>query len=181
MRTYIGLGKQTLGGHKQNLVCTRTQEEVAIIFITSTIIWLQINNREGTQLHPSTENWVKDFLSMAQPMRTRTSFPLSQSLPSGSINKPPILLYQGADRLKTTITELINLLAWITPLSNSMKLEPIHVGPSKMDGSWWRVLTKHSPQEKGMAKHFSILALRTPWIVWKGKKIGQWKVNSPGW
>ena len=65
----------------------------------------QVNNREGTQLHPSTENWVKDFLSMAQPMRTRTSFPLSQSLPSGSINKPPILLYQGADRLKTTITE----------------------------------------------------------------------------
>ena len=26
-RTYTGLGKQTLGGHKQNLVCTRTQEK----------------------------------------------------------------------------------------------------------------------------------------------------------
>ena len=25
--TYTGLGKQTLGGHKQNLVCTRTQEK----------------------------------------------------------------------------------------------------------------------------------------------------------
>ena len=25
--------------------------------------------------------------------------------------------------------------------------------------------------EKGMANHFSILALRTPWTVWKGKKI----------
>ena len=24
IRTYTGLGKQTLGGHKQNLVCTRT-------------------------------------------------------------------------------------------------------------------------------------------------------------
>ena len=28
-RTYIGLGKQTLGRHKQNLVCTRTQEKGA--------------------------------------------------------------------------------------------------------------------------------------------------------
>ena len=26
-RTYTGLGKQTLGGHKQNLVCSRTQKK----------------------------------------------------------------------------------------------------------------------------------------------------------
>ena len=31
-----------------------------------------------------------------------------------------------------------------------------------MDGSWWRVLIKRGPLEKGMANHFSILALRTP-------------------
>ena len=48
-----------------------------------------------------------------------------------------------------------------------------------MDGSCWRVLTKCGPLEKGMANHFSILALRTPWTVWKGKKIGHWKMNSP--
>ena len=30
-RTYIGLGKQTLGRHKQNLVCTRTQEKGVVI------------------------------------------------------------------------------------------------------------------------------------------------------
>ena len=29
-RTFTGLGKQTLGGHKQNLVCTRTQEKGAV-------------------------------------------------------------------------------------------------------------------------------------------------------
>ena len=29
---------------------------------------------------------------------------------------------------------------------------------------------------KGMADHFSILALRTPWTVWKGKKIWHWKI-----
>ena len=34
-----------------------------------------------------------------------------------------------------------------------------------MDGSWWRVLTKHDPLEKGMTNHFSILALRTPRTV----------------
>ena len=30
-RTYTGLGKQTLGGHKQNLVHTRTQEKGTMI------------------------------------------------------------------------------------------------------------------------------------------------------
>ena len=36
------------------------------------------------------------------------------------------------------------------------------------DGSWWRVLTKHGPLEKGMANNFSVLALRTPGTVWEG-------------
>ena len=44
---------------------------------------------------------------------------------------------------------------------------------------WQRVLTKCGPLEKGKANHFSILALRTPEIVWQGKKIGHWKMNSP--
>ena len=43
--------------------------------------------------------------------------------------------------------------------------EPCRVGPPKMDGSWWRVLIKCGPLEKGMANHFTILALRTPWTV----------------
>ena len=34
--------------------------------------------------------------------------------------------------------------------------------------------------EKGMENHFSILALRTPSTVWKGKKIGHWKMYFPG-
>ena len=37
-----------------------------------------------------------------------------------------------------------------------------HVASRKTDGSWWRVLTKCGPLEKGMVNHFSILALRTP-------------------
>ena len=80
-------------------------KEVAIIFITSTIVWPQVNNREGTQLHLSTEIWIKDLLSMALPIRKRPSFPHSQYLPSGSIHKPLILIHQRAERMKTTITE----------------------------------------------------------------------------
>ena len=48
-----------------------------------------------------------------------------------------------------------------TALSNSMKLSHPH-GPPKMGRSWWRDLTECGPLEKGMANHFSILALRTP-------------------
>ena len=40
---------------------------------------------------------------------------------------------------------------------------------------------KNSQMEKGMANYFIILALRIPWTVWKGKRILQWKMNSPGW
>ena len=40
-----------------------------------------------------------------------------------------------------------------------------------MNGSWWGVLKKCGPLEKGMASCFSILALRTPWTLWEGKNI----------
>ena len=66
---------------------------------------LHSNNREGTQPHPSTENWIKDLLIIAPPIRIRPTFPLSQSIPSGSFHKALILLHQRADRLKTTVTE----------------------------------------------------------------------------
>jgi len=66
---------------------------------------LRSNNREGTQPHPSVENWIKDLLNMALPIRTRPRLPFSQSLPSGSFHKPLIFIHQRADRMKTTVTE----------------------------------------------------------------------------
>ena len=66
-------------------------KEVAITFITTSIVWPQPNNREGTQPHPSTENWIKELLSMAQHIRARPRFPHSQSLPSGSFHKRLII------------------------------------------------------------------------------------------
>ena len=78
---------------------------ISIASIIVIIICLQINNRGGIEPRPSTENWIKDLLSMALPIRTRPNFPLSQSPPSGSFQKPFILIHQRADRMKTTITE----------------------------------------------------------------------------
>ena len=42
--------------------------------------------------------------------------------------------------------------------------EQCHTEPPKMEGSWWKVLTKRDPLEKGMVNHFNILASKTP--VW---------------
>ena len=50
------------------------------------------NNSEGTQPCPSTENLIKDLLSMTPPIRTRSSFPHSEFLPLGSFHKPLIFL-----------------------------------------------------------------------------------------
>ena len=67
------------------------------------------------------------------------------------------------------------------PCLTQRNYEPCGGGPPKTDRSCWRVLTKCGPLQKGMANHFSILALRIPWTVWKGKKMGHCKMNSPGW
>ena len=48
-----GLGALSVAVHAWDFL-----NEVTIIFITCTIVWPQINNREGTQPHPSTEDWI---------------------------------------------------------------------------------------------------------------------------
>ena len=60
-------------------------------------------------------------------------------------------------------------------------------GDSKRGRGWKGKLRLHYKDpisvptlEKGMANYFSLLALRTPWTGRKGRKIGHWKMNSPG-
>ena len=92
--------------------------------------------------------------------RTRPSFPLSQFLPSRSFHKPLILFHQKADRLKTTVTE--NEQIWSLgpqPCLTQWNYEPCRVGPPKTNRSWWRILTKLGPLEKGMENHWVFL----PW------------------
>ena len=95
-----GFGALNVALHAWDLL-----KEVAIIFITSTIVWPQVDNWDGTQPHPSIENQIKDLVSMAPTIRTRPGFPLSQSLPLGSFHKPLILTHQWTDIMKNTITE----------------------------------------------------------------------------
>ena len=97
------LGAWTLAVHALDLL-----RVVTVIFITSTMVWPQVNSREGTQLHPSTEYWIKDLLSMAPPIRRRPSIPLSQSIPSGSFHKPLILLHQRAERMKANQSDYLD-------------------------------------------------------------------------
>ena len=83
-----GMGRQWPASGSGTLsvaVCAQDLlKDVAINFTTSTI-GLRSNNREGTQFRLSTENWIKVVLSMAPNIRIRSSFPHSQSLPSGSL------------------------------------------------------------------------------------------------
>ena len=48
------------------------------------------------------------------------------------------------------------------PCLTQWNYEPSHVGPPKMDMSWWRVLTKHGPLEKGIANHFQFTFIHGP-------------------
>ena len=102
------------------------------------------------KLCPSTENCIKDLLSMAPPIRTRPSFPHSQSLSSGSFHKPLIFIYQRPDRRKTTIRKLTNLMTWITALSNSMKLWAMPCRATQ-DG-WVMVESSDKPWSTGEGK-----------------------------
>ena len=58
--SYVCLGALSVAVHTWDLL-----KEVTRIFITSSVVWPQVNNREGTQLYPSTKHWIKDLMSMA--------------------------------------------------------------------------------------------------------------------
>ena len=73
--------------------------------------------------------------------------------------------HQRTDRLNHDYRQLAYLISQTTTLSNSVKLSLVGglgVEPPKRNGPWWRCLTECGPLEKGMANHFSILALRNP-------------------
>ena len=59
--------------------------------------------------------------------------------------------------------------------------EPHRSWPTKMDGSEWRVLIKHSPLEEGTINYSSIIAMIILWTAWKGKKLWHWNMSPPGW
>ena len=76
--------------------------------------------------------------------------------------------------------KLTNLTTWTTALSNSMKLWAMSCRDTQ-DG-WVMVESsdKMWSTGEGNGKLLQYSSLRTPWTVWKGKKIGHWKKNYSG-
>ena len=76
--------------------------------------------------------------------------------------------------------KLIKLITWTTALSNSVKLWAMPHRATQ-DG---RVMVESSDKrwstEEGNGKPLQYSCLENPWTVWNGKKIWQWKMNSPG-
>ena len=57
------------------------------------------------------------------------------------------------------------VLWWRDSCVTQWSYELCPAGPPKMDGSYWRILSKYGPLQKGIANHSSILATGTPWTV----------------
>ena len=78
--------------------------------------------KERTQPQPSTENWIKDLLIMAPPIRTRpSSASVSLSLQEASISLL-FLSIRGQTECNHNHRKLTKPITWTTALSNSMKL-----------------------------------------------------------
>ena len=107
---------------------------------------------------------------MDLPTRARPSFPHRQPLPSGSfpVSYPNPL--EGGQNENHNQRKLIKLITWITASSNSMKIWAM---PCRATRDKW-VMVENSDKKwstgEGNANYFSLLALRTPWTVWKGKR-----------
>ena len=140
-------------------------------------------NRERVQPHLSATGW-KVYWAWPCPPEQDPVFPTAS--PSHQEAHTSLLSSSIRGQTEEARTAVPQPLEW-KPLSqkasqsDKRKLRAI---PCRASGeSRGRVLTKRGPLEKGMANHSSILASRTPWTVWKGKKIWHWKMSPapPGW
>ena len=120
-------------------------------------------------LHHSlaSQNWIKDLLSMARPSEQDSVSP-SVSL---SHQEASISLLSLSIRGQTEWNPQSQKTNQTDHVDHSLVSFNETMSHAKTDRTWQRVLTKCGPLEKGMANRFRILALRTPWTVWKGKKM----------
>ena len=110
-------------------------------------IGLKITGAISTWPHPSEQDPVSPTVSFSHQ--------------EASIS----LFHEGRQNENHNHRKLIKLITWITALSNSVKLCAMLCRVTQEGRVMWRVLTKCGPLQKGMANHFSTLALRTPWTV----------------
>ena len=74
----------------------------------------------------------------------------------------------------------ITSLLWRRDLLNTVKLWTMLCRATQDRWVMLKSFTKCGPLEKEMATHSNILAWRTPWAVWKGKKTWHWKMSWTG-
>ena len=100
------------------------------------------------------------------PAPDKTQFPPQsvspiRKLPQGSYLSPS----EDRQNENHSNRKLTKLITWTTACLAQWNYELCLEGATKIDRSWWRVLTERGPLEKRIANHFSILAFRTPWTV----------------
>ena len=117
---------------------------------------------------------------MAPPIRTRPSFPLSQSLPSGSFHK---CLYPSPSESRQNENhnqrKLTNLITWTTALSNSMEL---WVMPCRATQDRWVIVESSDKmwstgERNGKPLQYS--CLENPMSSMKRQKDGSMKDELP--
>ena len=86
-------------------------------------------------------------------------------------------LSEGRQNKNHNCRKQTNMITCVTALCNSMKIWTMPCKATQDRRIMVERSDKHGALEKGMASHYSILALRTPWTIWEGKKIGHWKMN----
>ena len=182
---------------------SNSQTMLEIQVLTGTTAWNVFLSVlvEGVQFSCSV---VSDSLRAHEPQHARppcpsptpgvypNSCPLSRWYhPTISSCHPLLLLPSIFPSIKVFSNESVLPIRWPKYWSFSFNISPSNEHPGLISfGMDWldllavqgtlKSLTECGPLGKGMANQFNILALRTPWTVWKCKKIGQWKMNSPG-
>ena len=69
-------------------------KEVAIIFITSTIVWPQVKQQGGNTAPAINRKLDKRFIEHSPAHQNKTQFPPQSVSPTESFHKPLILLHQ---------------------------------------------------------------------------------------
>ena len=109
-----GLGALTAAGPARDLL-----KEVAIIFITSTIVWPQVKQQGRNTALPINRKLDGRFTEHGPAHQNKTQFPSQSVYPIISLLSFSI---RGRQTENHNLRKLTNLITWTTALSNSMKL-----------------------------------------------------------
>ena len=110
---------------------------------------------------------------MALAITTRSSFPHSHSLPSGSFHKPHPYPSEGRQNENQNHRKLINWSHGPQPGLTQWNYEPCHVGPPNMGhgGEFWQNMIRWRREWQTTS-----VFVRTPWTV---RKVKEWAWYDP--